>query len=156
MASKGGKPRTAATEAGLARRAATAKKIADTWHSVFVAALASSGVVRVACQTAGVDRSTAYRHRADDPAFADAWDGAMDDAMDTMEAEARRRAIEGTRKPVYYKGVRCGSIREYSDVLLIFMLKGHRPERFRDNFDLRKFLESLPPSQPPHGTPPGR
>jgi hypothetical protein len=35
-------------------------------------------------------------------------------------------------KPVFQNGEQVGVIREYSDTLLIFLLKGHRPERFKD------------------------
>ena len=48
-----------------------------------------------------------------------------------MEAEARRRGVEGTLKPVFYKGEECGQVREYSDTLLIFLLKAHDP-KYRD------------------------
>lgn len=49
-----------------------------------------------------------------------------------MEAEAWRRGKTGVLKPVYQGGKKVGSVREYSDTLLIFMLKGTRPEKYRD------------------------
>ena len=39
----------------------------------------------------------------------------------------------GVKQPVFYKGEVCGSVRKYSDVLLIFLLKGLRPEVYREN-----------------------
>ena len=50
--------------------------------------------------------------------------GARGGHCDALEAEARRRAVEGVRKPVFYQGVICGWVGEYSDTLLIFLLKG--------------------------------
>jgi hypothetical protein len=50
-----------------------------------------------------------------------------------MEEEARRRAVEGTKKPIFYRGQVVGHIRDYSDVLLMFLLTAHRPERYREN-----------------------
>ena len=50
-----------------------------------------------------------------------------------MEEEARIRAMFGVKQPVFYKGEVCGSVRKYSDVLLIFLLKGLRPEVYREN-----------------------
>ncbi len=50
-----------------------------------------------------------------------------------LEAEARRRAVEGVRKPVYCRGEIVGTVKEYSDTLLIFLMKGARPEKYRDN-----------------------
>lgn len=60
-----------------------------------------------------------------------------------MEQEAFRRAVEGTEKPVFGSmGFRMGSgeigrVREYSDTLLIFLLKGARPEKYRERTEIR-------------------
>ena len=43
-----------------------------------------------------------------------------------------RRAYLGVEKPVTVAGKR-EVIREYSDTLLIFLLKGARPQKYRDN-----------------------
>ena len=34
---------------------------------------------------------------------------------------------------VYYKGQVCGTVRKYSDILLIFLLKSKRPDTYRDH-----------------------
>ena len=73
-------------------------------------------------------------------------DHAREGAADTLEAEARRRAIEGVEEPVFHKGEQVGTLRKYSDVLLIFLLKGARPERYRDNYQRAG-------TGPPDGTP---
>lgn len=52
--------------------------------------------------------------------------------MDLCEGELHRRAFKGVLKPVYQGGARVGSIREYSDTLAIFLMKAHRPEKYRD------------------------
>lgn len=49
-----------------------------------------------------------------------------------MEAEAFRRGVKGTEKPVFHQGVECGRIREYSDTLLITLLKANRPAKYRE------------------------
>lgn len=54
---------------------------------------------------------------------------------DRLEREAMRRAHEGVRKPVYQGGKRVGFIQEYCDTLLIFLLKGLRPEKYREWFE---------------------
>lgn len=94
----------------------------------FLEALRQSANVSHACQSIGVSRRAAYDRRNQDAIFAAAWDGAVQEAVDELEAEARRRALEGTTRPVFYKGEECGGIQEYSDVLLIFLLKHLRPE----------------------------
>lgn len=83
-------------------------------------------------QAARIGRTAVYEHRNQDPAFRAAWDEAVETACDALEAEAWRRAKDGVRKPVYQGGEKVGEVREYSDTLLIFLLKGHRPERFRE------------------------
>ncbi len=100
--------------------------------------------MRLACETAEVGRSSHYRWLGEDPAYRGAFELAEEDAADILEAEARRRAVEGVEKPVGgHKGQPGGYVREYSDVLLIFLLKGLRPERYRDRVELRGLLANL-------------
>jgi hypothetical protein len=114
---------------GARRRAPNTKR---DWIPGFLAALRDCGNVRAATQAAQVDRSTPYKLRGTDPAFAKAWEDAMDDAADVLEAEARRRATLGVDEPVFYQGVPVGSVKRYSDTLLMFLLKGARPHTYRE------------------------
>lgn len=113
------------------------------WKAIFLAELARVGIVGAACAKAKVGRTTAYKTRDEDEAFQAAWDAALDDAVDTMEAEAWRRGTKGVLKPVYQGGKRVGGIREYSDTLLIFMLKGARPEKYRDRQETRHTYDPI-------------
>jgi hypothetical protein len=103
----------------------------------FIDALASSGVVLAAVRAAGVARSVVYEWRAADEAFRSAWLEALDDSSDLLEAEAVRRAARGTPRPVFYRGEQVGSITEYSDALLMFLLKARRPETYREQATVR-------------------
>lgn len=47
---------------------------------------------------------------------------------DFLIDEAVRRGAEGVDKAIFYQGVECGVIREYSDGLLKFLIRGRRPE----------------------------
>jgi hypothetical protein len=127
------------------------------WRPKFLTLLASEGVVSSAASLCGVALKTVYRERERNPEFAEAWKAALDVATDTMEREARRRAIEGVHEPVVYqgqlayvavdtKGEYCPpdapgarliplTIKKFSDTLLIFLLKGRRPEVFGDKID---------------------
>ena len=49
----------------------------------------------------------------------------------TIHEEIRRRAIDGWDVPIFYRGKQSGSIRKYSDRLLLLLAKAHCPE-FRD------------------------
>ncbi len=72
-----------------------------------------------------------------------AWEEAREEAADHLEDEARRRAVDGWDEPVYGSGgtgvgtVEVGTIRKYDSTLLIFLLKGARPEKYRERFDAK-------------------
>lgn len=102
------------------------------WRPKFLATLADTGSVVRAVKAAGIHRSTAYDHRESDKAFADAWKEAETISVEVMESEARRRAVEGCKRPVFHAGKRVGEVLEYSDTLLIFLLKAHKPDKYRD------------------------
>jgi hypothetical protein len=108
-----------------------------TIQTRFLEALADTGNVRHAALHIKRSPTTVYKHRQRDPAFAAAWDAALNSAMDTvLEVEAIRRAVEGVEQPVYYQGAQVGTRREYSDTLLIFLLKGWKPERYKDRHEV--------------------
>src|SRR5579859_1690785 len=101
----------------------------------FLSALAASGNVSDAARRASVDRGTVYERRGRDEAFKAAWDDAIEQATEALELEARRRAHDGVVKPVFYKGARCDGdhVREYSDALMMFLLRSLKPLKYRDN-----------------------
>src|SRR5688500_15168574 len=102
------------------------------WRPMFLKVFAETGNVKEACKAANINRTTAYKHRNEDPEFAEQWQVSFEQAADTLEAEAWRRASEGYEEDVFYKGERVGAVRRYSDNLLMFLLKGMRPEKFRE------------------------
>lgn len=113
-------------------------------------ALAETANVTWACQATGVPRRTAYDWRDADPAFAKGWEEAVELGTDALEDEAIRRAHQGVDKPVYQGGRKVGTVREYSDTLLIFMLKARRPEKFKERAQIdhklpliKQFLEAV-------------
>lgn len=81
-----------------------------------------------AALTCGISRPTAFSWKREDEAFRAAWIDAIDEGTDLLEKEARRRAVDGVDKPVYQGGELVGHVREYSDTLLVLMLKGRRRE----------------------------
>ncbi len=98
----------------------------------FLDGLSAGLSVTGACEQAVIGRRTVYEWREQDPDFAANWDAALEAGTDILEDEARRRAVEGVEEPVFYQGKPVGQVRKYSDVLLIFLLKGRRPEKFKD------------------------
>ena len=77
-------------------------------------------------------RQHVYRTRNRNKTFRRQWDEALEQAVDLLEGEARRRAT-GISRDIYYAGKVVGAERVYSDMLLIFLLKAHRPHLYRDN-----------------------
>ena len=140
----------------------------------FLAAFRETGNVRMACETAGVGRSSHYRWLEADAEYRDDFALVKEDAIDILEAEAYRRAVEGSRRYKFHKDgspvrhpeiCECGHERiqhtagegtdelpcadpdcttcrdflgapyyetAYSDVLLIFTLKGLLPDKYRE------------------------
>ena len=112
----------------------TQRKVRRPWKPLFLDTLRGTGNVRLAASNADVARQVAYRARDSSATFRADWDEALEEARELLEAEARRRAAIGVDEPVFYKGQVVGHIRKYSDNLLMFLLKAHWPEKFRDNY----------------------
>ncbi len=96
------------------------------------------GNVSRACEVVGIDRSTPYTAQwQDDDEFQELLRMAEGMAADHLEAEAIRRAYEGVTEPVgFYRGSPSAYVQKYSDTLLIFLLKGARPDKYADRHRL--------------------
>lgn len=133
------------------------------WRDVFLASLRTVPVVARACEAVNIERSTAYRAREAEPAFAEAWDDALEHGVDNAEAEAFRRAVVGFEEPVVHQGRisyrheryedEAGAehwrmvldangqpipltTRKHSDALLNLILKGRRKKVYADRTEL--------------------
>lgn len=100
-------------------------------------ALARGDTVKHAAESIHVPRQQMYVYRTADATLAAAWDAALDEGTEALEQEAKRRAVDGTDKPVYQQGMVVGHIREYSDTLLIFLLKARKPLTYRERVDVQ-------------------
>ncbi len=102
----------------------------------FLQAFAVQGTVLHAAQTAQIDRRTVQRWLKEDPEFRAGFKDAREDATDMLEHAGVIRAVLGVSKTVYYKGRPIGTEREFSDTMTIVLLKAHRPEKFRERYEL--------------------
>lgn len=93
------------------------------------------GNITAACEESDLARWAVYALEKDDPEFAEVFRAAQRQGLAVLEDEARRRAFAGTLKPVFYKGEECGAVQEYSDTLMIFLLKGGLPEKYRERVE---------------------
>ena len=105
-------------------------------RDAFLAAYVELGTLTHAAGAVGIDRSSHYKWMDTDPEYPTLFAAAAAKGKEAMVREARRRAIEGTDKPVYQGGKLVGTIREYSDTLLIFLMKGAMPETYRERVDI--------------------
>ena len=103
----------------------------------FLKAYAKLGNASKAAELTGIPRVTHSFWLKKSEAYRKAFELADDEATEVLEAEALRRAVEGTSEPVYFNGVQVGTTKKYSDVLLIFLLKSKRPDVYRERYDAR-------------------
>lgn len=112
---------------------AAGKKTDPKKLDAFLDELAAGNATKHACEAADIGRTTVYELRAADSDFAARWKAAEDEGVEVLEQEARRRAVDGVERPVTIAGER-ELVREYSDTLLIFLLKAKRPGIYREHF----------------------
>jgi len=120
----------------------TLKKVRRNWKTPFLTALRTSPDVSRAAKAAHVDRSYVYTARQVDVSFAAAWEDAINQALDAAEGELYRRGVLGIQKPVTIAGKR-ELVVEHSDTLLIFLLKAHRPERYRERLEVTTWRDKV-------------
>jgi len=101
---------------------------AEKTRRVFIERLRGGYSVAAACRAAKVSREHAYTMRERDKAFAADWDSAIDEGGDTMED----RLLDIGNSPLP------GNVTS-----LIFLLKGRRPEKYRERSDMTNSDGSL-------------
>ena len=102
----------------------------ENQKKLFLEALSQHGIVTEAAAYAGVARSSVYRCRNLDQNFASSWSDAKEAATDRLAKAALDRALDGIEEVKYFKGEPIGSVRRYSDQLLMFLLRAYRPAIF--------------------------
>ena len=94
---------------------------------------AATGRIDKACELAGVARGCHYMWLRRFPDYARAFQVAKAMATQVLVDEATRRAVEGVERPTMVAG-QVVMVREYSDRLLEFLIKGQAPEIYGDRF----------------------
>ncbi len=122
-----GKPSISVADARVFLRGVTNPK-----KCAWLLALAQLGNRHRASQAIGISGVHVYDWLRDDPAFKKAYVRAMEIASDMLEDEMLRRAAEGVLKPVFQQGMLVGVVREYSDTLIQFALKGAKPDKYAE------------------------
>jgi hypothetical protein len=103
-------------------------------HALFlrvIKRIEKGSFVRQAIKAEGLHHSTFYDHLSDKPDYNDLLKAAqMCGPINEAEQELYRRGVKGVLKPVFYKGVKCGTVREFDTAALIFYLKAAWPEKY--------------------------
>lgn len=112
-------------------RARTFVRRAMQWRPRFLAVLSLTRASTFACRAAGIDWRTAQRHREHDPDFARQCEEAEAHAVTLLHDVTMKTAIEGELEPVFWQGIRVGSVRKMDNRLRIEMLRAHMPQTFK-------------------------
>ena len=111
-----------------------------TTLKTFLHYLGRSGSVTYAASRAGLERRTLYRRKARDEQFAAQWDEALNLGIDRLQDDAMQRALNGTERPLFRNGRQVGSMQQYDNRLLQFLLRAHRPDIYAE-----KKQSAIPP-----------
>lgn len=140
MAKRKAKTRTTKSQTVAAENAREWPSELTAPQRAFLAAYEHEPIITRAAVAAGIERRCVPRWRKESPAFAAAFEEADELATQMLEAEAVRRAQAGVKRFKFDKGrpimhPETGEPYyelDYSDTLLIFMLKSKRPEVYKD------------------------
>jgi len=102
----------------------------------FLYGLMRLGNVSEACRFAGANRTAIYQRMARDAEFARFFEEARRIGAANLEDVAYDRAVNGWEEPVFYLGDECGAKQKFSPALMIFLLKAHDPDKYRERFDI--------------------
>lgn len=98
----------------------------------FLQAYAATANISEASRIVGITYSTPYQWFKKDPKFSDAFADVREQAAQRLEDEAVSRATVGVDEPVFFQGEIVGHVNKRSDSLLMFLLKGWMPGKYRD------------------------
>ena len=102
------------------------------WTDRFLDLLEEDGLLNSAARAVGTTTTRVRNLREQSAEFDQAVERALEIANDELEKEARRRAVQGIEKGVYYQGDRVDTEVVYSDALLTTLLKAKRPDEFAE------------------------
>lgn len=102
-------------------------KVTRKQREQFLDALREGFTLTSAAAAAGRDRRRFWELRVEDPAFNEAVLEAYGEGTEALIDEARRRAIEGWEERVYRASGLVGTVRKFSDSLLLRLLASRDP-----------------------------
>jgi hypothetical protein len=101
----------------------------------FLLAFTQCGQITHSCRAAEMDHCMHYYWLKTDAAYVHAFAEAQTIAGRLLEEEAIRRARDGVKRTIYHQGEPVGEETVYSDTLLIFLMKGAMPAKYRERIE---------------------
>ena len=132
-----------AKKTSIVDTAGNAEKAGPRWKA-FLDAYLSLGHFGKACKAVGASHQTIRKLLKQIPEFGEAFEDAEQVVADKLEDALRQRATEGFDRLKFDKnGAACIDPRtkevyvekQFSDLAAIFLLKGQRPEKYREKFE---------------------
>lgn len=119
-------------------------KFSKALFNAVLARIAQNESTVKAIRAEGISPTQFYYHVNQTPEFPDLLQKAQagrderfkQQTIETLEQTAISRAVEGWDEPVFYEGKLCGTKRKYSDSLLMFMLKGLKPDVYKEGANI--------------------
>jgi hypothetical protein len=96
----------------------------------YLTIMRSTGSNTLALKAANCPRRIVTYMQASSPVFGAVLNDSLDESTDSLEDEARRRAVEGVDEPVFYQGAVVGHVKKYSDELLKMLLRANRQTKY--------------------------
>lgn len=119
----------------------------DVQHAInmqvaFLVQFAATGSVTKSVEAVSSpdDKLTYERVRrwlAEDETFRGMYADARLKFAESLELEAHRRGVQGIARSIYFQGEVVGTERQYSDTLLLALLKANLPDKYRDRVDIK-------------------
>lgn len=132
----------------------------DNRRDLFLEALAVNGTPRTAARDVGVSMAQVYAARRNNEDFRALYAEAMETYRESLLAEATRRARDGVKEAIFYRGVQARVIDpttvdlpederkyipafkvNYSDTLLLALLRAHYPQFADKSSSGKTFVE---------------
>jgi hypothetical protein len=143
-AKKAAKKTTRRSNTSARAKAAAAQRKLAVRRAAFLAAYVNHlGDVMAASKAAGISRGCHYQWLAD-PQYKAQFEQIERELGDVVQAALTRRAVEGVPDPIYHQGECVGHKQRYSDQGAIALLRGLKPDTFRDRVDLSGDGGALP------------
>lgn len=93
-------------------------------------AVKAGGSVSEICRVLKISRTTLWRYRKEHPELDEKLKELWEVKVDDLEQSTMDKAIHGWDEDIIYQGIKTGIRRVFSPVLMIFMLKTNRQEKY--------------------------